>query len=83
MQRAGSISEWPQCGFQLLLRGRQKDVKGGALTRPPLGPDASAMTLGDTLAKGQTDPGAGIIATRMQPGEHLENTRRVLGREGR
>jgi hypothetical protein len=55
-------------------------MEGRPLAQFGLYPDSSAVSFHDFLAYGQTDSRAGILASVVQPLEHLENALRVTGR---
>src|SRR5689334_10979679 len=55
-----------------------REVEGCALPGLGFHPDPSAVAVDDLLGDRQTDAGAGILRTRMQPLKHRKNRFRIF-----
>src|ERR1044071_6555586 len=72
LRRAGSAWSW----FSPRRVAVKREVEGGALADPPLGPDPSAMAMHDALHVGQADAGARELGDRVQA---LERDKQLVG----
>src|ERR1700754_375596 len=61
-----------------LLEDRQGEAEDGALARRAGGGDRAVVALDDLAAECEADPGAGVLAARVQALERAEDARRVL-----